>query len=301
MIEIFRDALDFLRFYKERHPALFWIESAAIGLILLLILWQIFFPGAAGRRSGKRSGYKGSKKWLSGKLLFLLVALTAALIPAMLRWSGWFSREEEILINTDNGYVFGIDVSHYSGTINWNKVKKSRHPIKFVFIRATMGSNGRDRQFTKNWQQAVSSGYIRGAYHYYRPGEDPALQFRNFARNVKLLSGDFRPVLDIERAGNVPDEKLRAGVKEWLKLAEDKYGVQPIVYTGLSFYKKHFAGHLNEYPLWIAAYDGEHRLGGVKWKLHQFTDKLSVAGIAEYVDGNHFSGSLQDLNLLRLP
>lgn len=300
MIEIFWDAIDFVRFYKERHPALFWIEISAAGLIFLLILWQLFNPFAAASRSVKRSRHSAKKNWLSGKIIFLLVALTAALIPAVFRWSGWFSREE-LIVTADNGYIFGIDVSHYSGTINWSKVKKSRHPIKFVFIRATMGSNGKDRQFIQNWQQASSSGYVRGAYHYYRPGEDPALQFRNFARNVKLLPGDFRPVLDIERAGNMPNEKLRAGVKEWLKLAEDKYGVKPIVYTGLSFYKKHFKGHLNEYPLWIAAYDGEHRLGDLKWTMHQFTDKLSVAGIAEYVDGNNFSGSLQDLNLLRLP
>jgi len=301
MIEIFRDALDFIRFYRERHPALFWVEVTAVGFILILIFWQLVFPARSKHRSGKRSGREVRGPWLSGKVIFLLVSLIAAMIPAAIRLSGWFSREDEIVISAENGYVFGIDVSHYSGSINWNKVRQSRHPIKFIFIRATMGSSGRDRQFLKNWQQAASSGYIKGAYHYYRPGEDPALQFRNFARNVKLLTGDFRPVLDIERAGNIKPEVLRAGVKEWLNLAENKYGVRPIVYTGLSFYKKYFEGHLNGYPLWIAAYDGEHRLGNVKWTMHQFTDKLSVAGIDEYVDGNRFSGSLQDLDLLRIP
>lgn len=301
MIEIFRDALDFIRFYRERHPALFWVEVTAVGFILILIFRQLVFPARSKHRSGKRSGREVSRPWLSGKVVFLLVSLIAAMIPAAIRLSGWFSREDEIVISAENGYVFGIDVSHYSGSINWNKVRQSRHPIEFVFIRATMGSNGKDRQFIRNWSQANASGYIKGAYHYYRPGEDPTLQFRNFARNVKLNPGDFRPVLDIERIGDSSPEILRAGVRQWLTLAENKYGIRPIVYTGLSFYKKYFEGYLSEYPLWIAAYDGEHRLEKVKWSLHQFTAKLSVAGIDEYVDGNRFNGSLHDLNVLRIP
>ena len=39
-------------------------------------------------------------------------------------------------------YIFGIDISHYQGTINWNALADSHHPIKYIFIRSTMGKNG---------------------------------------------------------------------------------------------------------------------------------------------------------------
>ena len=45
------------------------------------------------------------------------------------------------------GYVFGIDVSKYQGEIDWSQVG-THHPIEFVFIRSTMGKNGKDVFFS---------------------------------------------------------------------------------------------------------------------------------------------------------
>lgn len=259
-----------------------------------LIIWQIIsFSQSSKGRKGKKS--------VSRLMVFLIALLVVATIPVVLRFSGWFSKENETKIKIDSHYLMGIDISHYTGRINWNSLKKSHHPIRFVFIRATMGSSGSDRHFYENWRQAGVKGYIRGAYHYYRPGEDPALQFRNFKKKVKLASGDFRPILDVEQIGRLSREKLRYGVKEWLRLAEAEYGVKPLVYSGLTFYKQNLLGHLNDYPLWIAAYDGEHRLKGLPWKFHQFTDKLAVIGANEFVDGNTFRGNLGELRNLCMP
>lgn len=295
----FQDLFDFIRFYRTRHPGLFWMELLAVVLILLIIIWQLISAGKS--RSTRKAKKRSASFSFSGRLIFLIAALIAASIPFILRISGWFSQEEEIVIPAESGYVFGIDVSHYSGSIDWKKVSTTHHPIRFVVMRSTMGSNGKDRQFQKNWREAGMSGYIRGAYHYYRPGDDPVLQFRNYVRTVALTTGDLRPVLDIERSGRLSDEKLRAGVLEWLSMAEEKFGVKPIVYTGLNFYRRHLEGYLNDYPLWIAAYDGEHRLNGVRWTIHQFTDRLSLAGVGEYVDANHFKGTQNEFNTLCIP
>jgi len=292
-MEFLRDFIDFLSFYKSRHPALFFAEVVSVGLILVLLFWPLIVPGRPAR-ARKR------KIVISGRMVFLIAALVVAVIPFVLRVSGWFSQEEEIVVEAESGYVLGIDVSHYSGSINWNEVKISHHPIRFVFIRATMGSSGSDRHFKENWGQAKQHGYLRGAYHYYRPGDDPVMQFRNFSKSVNLEKGDFRPVLDVERIGRLSDEKLRAGVKEWLHMAEEKYGVKPVLYTGLAFYKRYFEGHLKGYPLWIAAYDGEHRIKDLPWLFHQFTDRLPLSGVKEYVDGNTFRGDIQDLRKLCL-
>ena len=47
--------------------------------------------------------------------------------------------------------TYGIDVSHYQGKIEWDKVSKLQDsfPISFVFSRATAGSVKVDRRFKK--------------------------------------------------------------------------------------------------------------------------------------------------------
>jgi GH25 family lysozyme M1 (1,4-beta-N-acetylmuramidase) len=96
-----------------------------------------------------------------------------------------------------------------------------------------MGINGEDRFFEENWEKAKQYNYIRGAYHYYRPNENSLKQFENFKSVVKLDKGDFIPILDIEKESKFGRENLRTGVLNWLKLAEEEYGVKPMIYTSL--------------------------------------------------------------------
>ena len=197
-------------------------------------------------------------------------------------------------------YVFGIDVSKYQGEINWSQVG-THHPIEFVFIRATMGSNGKDAFFKRNWKGAQEEGFIRGAYHYYRPNENSTQQFENYLSTVRFDSGDFVPVLDIEEESDYGRDNLRMGILNWLLLAEEEYGVKPIIYTSLTFYKYVLQGYVDDYPLWIAAYSGKDRLAGIPWTFHQFSDNVRVNGItANRVDGNDFNGSLSELDSFRI-
>ena len=202
--------------------------------------------------------------------------------------------ENPSISNTE--YTFGIDISHYQGIINWNEMRTSKHPIEFIFIRSTMGIGGVDKHFRENWRNAKKHNYVRGAYHYYRPNENSAKQFKNYKEQVKIETGDFIPILDIEKESKYGRESLRKGVLNWLKLAEQEYGVKPMIYTGLNFYQHILKGHVDDYPLWIAAYSGKHRLKNEKWTFHQFTEKVCVKGIKTTVDGNDFKGKTEDLN-----
>jgi len=192
-----------------------------------------------------------------------------------------------------SSYIFGIDVSHYQGYINWKKVTNSKHPIQYVFIRATMGSYSNDNKFNRNWKKAQKYNLIRGAYHYYRPDENSNMQFNNFKSTVKLSKGDLPPVLDVEVESKNGRRYLRNGIKNWLKLAENHYGVKPIIYTSSNFYKFVLKGHVDGYTLWIADYNGKPY--GVNWHFHQFTNRVSVNGIYSKVDGNNYKGSLNSL------
>ena len=206
--------------------------------------------------------------------------------------------ENTTISNTE--YTFGIDISHYQGKINWDKVKTSAHPIEFVFIRATMGKNRKDSKYLENWNNAQKHNYVRGAYHYYRPNENSTKQFNNFKSVVRLEPGDFIPILDIEKESIFGRKNLRKGILNWLRLAEEAYGVKPMIYTGLSFYNHILKGYVDNYPIWIAAYSGKHRVKNTDWIFHQFTEKVIVNGIREYVDGNDFNGTLEDLKKMTL-
>lgn len=197
--------------------------------------------------------------------------------------------------SSKKAYTFGIDISHYQEKVDWDKLVTSDHPIRFVFIRSTMGSDSRDSQFERNWKNAREKEYIRGAYHYYRPYENSTKQFRNYSKHVKLKKGDFVPILDIEKPSPYGAANLRKGVLNWLKLAEEHYKVKPVIYTGKKFYNDYLKGHVDDYPLWIASYSKRSSLRGIDWTIHQFSDRVKVTGIKGNVDGNNFKGDLSDL------
>jgi lysozyme len=56
---------------------------------------------------------------------------------------------------------------------------------------------------------------------------------------VDLERGDLPPVVDIEQSLGVPDEKLLTRLNDFVLALESYYGVQPIIYTNVQFYKKH--------------------------------------------------------------
>jgi lysozyme len=199
--------------------------------------------------------------------------------------------------------VFGLDVSHYQGTINWAGVDRTKgeFPLDFVFIRATAGSNSTDTEFKNNWRNAHASGFLRGAYHYYRPNENSLKQAENFIKTVTLKTGDLPPVLDIEK---IPSEQsmdsLKSGLKRWLNTVEKHYGVRPIIYSGESFYTDFLKKEFEGYNLWIANYSFFEDEIRPEWLFWQFTDKASIKGITGTVDVNIYNGTLPDLHQLKI-
>ncbi len=91
---------------------------------------------------------------------------------------------------------------------------------------------------------------------------------------------------------------MRKGVRNWLSLAGEHYKIKPILYTGRDFYDQYLKGHVEGYPLWIAAYSGKKRIEDIDWAFHQFSDKVRVKGIQNSVDGNDYIGEVSDLKAL---
>lgn len=200
--------------------------------------------------------------------------------------------------------IHGIDVSRYQGRISWPLVK-SMHVdhirIGFAFIKATEADFLTDPLFSRNWKQSRDAGMIRGAYHYYRPRIDAAAQARFFIRKVKLKSGDLPPVLDVEELNGVSPQSLRNGVQVWLKMAEDHYGVKPVIYSGSSFYAQYLKGHFDQYPVWIAHYNTNKPRLERKFHFWQHSETGRVDGIKGPVDFNVFNGDSTAFVQMLLP
>lgn len=199
--------------------------------------------------------------------------------------------------------ILGIDISHYQEKVHWHRVKYiyEEFPVDFVVLRATMGWNGKDKTFSSNWADLRRTEMVRGAYHFYRPDEPSLEQAQNFIESVKLVPGDLPPVLDIETMPGIQSmDRLKIGLKNWLKIVEDHYGVQPIIYSGQHFYDRYLSDDFSEYVIWIANYNDRVRKPKKHWHIWQFTEKGLVKGIKGNVDINVFNGGREEFERLRI-
>ena len=127
----------------------------------------------------------------------------------------------------------------------------------------------------------------------------PDFPMCGFSASIVQVLKDMR--VEFNSVNVLDNDRIREGIKNWLQIIEEHYGVTPIIYTGLSFYNQQIKGSIdNKYPLWIAAYSGRNRLTEVDWIFHQFTTKVHVKGIRGKVDGNDFNGSLKQLKNLTI-
>ena len=205
------------------------------------------------------------------------------------------------VLEKHQGKSIGIDVSEYQGTISWSYVDtlEQKYPLQYVFIRATVGKDRKDRKFEQNWLGAKENKMIRGAYHYYRPNENSLEQAELFIQTVTLQKGDLPPVLDIEKLPkNQSVANLKLGLKRWLQAVESHYGVKPIIYTGERYYDDFLKEEFSDYLFWIANYNFYREEIGEDWLFWQFTEKAAVPGIKGKVDVNIYNGDLQQLQFI---
>ena len=221
--------------------------------------------------------------------------------PTGFRWRALYGDAEY-----PDGYeIHGIDISHYQGDIDWNKLKMAKignSPVKVILIKSTEGSNQLDENFNDNFYQAREYGFIRGAYHFWSNKSTPRQQAYYFLKQVHLEDGDLPPVLDVEhKPKDKSNEEFQRDVLTWLHIVEDKYHVKPILYT----YYKFKEAYLNtpvfdDYPYWIAHYYVEKVAYKGPWKFWQHTDVGKLPGIKGYVDFNIYNGSYYDLRKLTI-
>ena len=185
--------------------------------------------------------------------------------------------------------VFGIDVSHHNGIIDWETLKLNHPEIEFAYIRCVVGPGRVDNRYLKNVQGAKRVGIKTGAYVYYYANRNSTSQFGNFKNHVLMSQHELVPVLDIEKPSKYGPDNLRKGLANWLELVENEYGVRPALYSNLGYFEQYLIGYYNDYSKWIAAYS--RCPSNIDWDVHQFSEEGQFKGIDGFVDMNYCSRS----------
>ena len=182
-------------------------------------------------------------------------------------------------------WLEGLDLSHHNGQVDWGLLDQSA--FHFVYLKASEGRDLKDQRFQENWREAVSRGWMVGAYHFYRlcvPGE---VQAQNFIESVEVRTGTLPPAVDLEYAHNCePDstvETTRDEIAAFLELLEVEYGQRPVIYTTPEFHTDWIAGRFDAYPLWIRSLGRHPDLPHIIW---QYDMTGRVRGIDGPVDLN---------------
>lgn len=207
------------------------------------------------------------------------------------------------------GYeLCGIDVSHYQGDIDWQRLGNEK--IDFAFIKATEGSSYVDEKFAENWRAAEQTDLYIGAYHFFSFDSEGRIQADWYIQTVGELSGRLAPVVDVEYYGdkeaNPPSkEQVTVQLKDFLNALEEHYLIKPIIYTTYTVYHRYIEDEFQEYPLWIrnVYYSPDIDLNG-KWQFWQYTDRAVLEGYEgteKYIDLNVFRGSEEELRVYMVP
>lgn len=184
------------------------------------------------------------------------------------------------------GYMDGIDISAWQDTIDITRV-----PCDFVIVKATEGTDYKNRYFAKHCEQALRSGKLLGAFHYANGG-DPHSEADHFLAYSKKYVGKAILVLDWEGQNNPQFGRSdRAWCKEWCDYVYRKVKIKPFIYI-----QKSAMDGVKDlgYRLWVAQYPDYERTG---YQEHPWNEGKYVCDIRQYTSVGRLPGYDGNLDL----
>ena len=197
--------------------------------------------------------------------------------------------------------LYGIDVSHHQGVIDWSRVKTwDSHKIEFAYIKATEGATWSDKTYNANLKGAKAAGIPVGSYHYFRTTSSPEAQFANFIAHVDKSKQDLIPLIDLEERAHWDSDTYHRNLRIFLNLVEDHFGKKPMIYTVNSFYNANLSFKYTSYHMLIGRYGSNEPLmiDGSGWSIWQFTESARINGIPKAVDIDVTNGKITMKDLL---
>jgi lysozyme len=195
--------------------------------------------------------------------------------------------------------MFGIDVSHNNGVVDWNLVSKNATKVYFCYLKATQGVGYTDPMVQKNSTAAEALGIKIGYYHFASINKvdsiaDAASEADYFSKVLKTLPASNLPiVLDIEtNESNLDKNKIVNYITSFFT-SMNKNGYSNVaIYSYAPFLNSNLPSNhnLGFIKLWLAQYNNNPTptlpLGWKRVWVWQYSDKGTVNGIKGNVDLN---------------
>lgn len=229
----------------------------------------------------------------------VLAAALAASCGPLVSEGQFESAAQELVVCAGPNVVEGIDVSYYQGTIDWHAVAASGK--KFAIARIGDGLTFSDPQWDRNWAGIKNAGMIRGAYQFFRPGQDPVAQANLVVAKVGKLGPRELPVmLDLESSDGQSPATIMARARTWANIVTAGTGREPYIYTYKSFWDVNCGGshEFKDFHFGIAAYGPvcpNIPSPWTGWTFFQYSSTGRVPGIVGNVDLDKFNGTLEQL------
>ena len=184
--------------------------------------------------------------------------------------------------------IKGIDISHWNGDIDFNKVKASG--IEFVIIKAGGSDRGfyTDPKFKENYEKAKAAGLFVGAYYFVGKkfyGDLAGIaDGKRFADILKGMQFEYPVYLDVETTDSRYKELATDAAIAFCNTLENAGDYVGIYASDISGFKETLNhSRLESYAHWVARYGKEPEVckEGV---IHQYSSKGAVDGIVGSVD-----------------
>ncbi len=230
-----------------------------------------------------------NKRFSTIFLVFTFLAITA-----FLEYNGYIWHTDFFTLNYK---IKGLDVSHYQKDIDWKKIPLEKY--KFIFIKATEGSDMIDHKFKYNWKEARQAGFLAGAYHFFTTSSSGKKQAKNFIRMVPVIKNSLPPVIDIEIDTQKDKEQVRKHLTDLINLLTKHYKKKPILYVTHDTYDAFIPGQFKNCHIWIRNIFMHPTLkDDRKWIFWQYSNRGRVTGINTFVDINVFYATEAELKKL---
>lgn len=191
--------------------------------------------------------------------------------------------------------VAGVDVSHWHPVTNWGIL--AQH-ASFIGIKATEGETYVDPMLGVHRGGFRASSLALGIYFHFARRGDAVVQAKHFAAAVGELGPHERLCLDLER-DIVSLDWVNAFYGELMGSACG--GTRPLIYTSARIWQTlgdpawDLAADID---LWVPRYSSEEPAlpsPWAAWKIWQWSESATVAGISGPCDANWFAGDAAEL------
>ncbi len=155
--------------------------------------------------------------------------------------------------------LWGVDVSHYQGKIDFDKLEEGAH---FVILRSSIGDKGKcDQRFYGNYAQAAKSHLLLGFYHFFYFNRDGELQAKIFLDATNEKRNNFPLIIDFEEStvvNNPKEMNIDSSIYNLRKMVDylEAQGKDVMVYSNRHCYSKYkIASNFPNLKLWVADYN----------------------------------------------